>query len=54
MQPDKPPAAELAEPPPRVQPEDVNATNLRTSLRKLGAELDAADRDLQPNLKPTK
>jgi hypothetical protein len=54
MQPDKPPGAELAEPPPRVQPEEVNATNLRTSLRKLQAEIDAADRDLHPDLKPTK
>jgi len=44
---DKPPAAELAEPPPHVQPEEVNASNLRQSLRKLQAEIDDEDRDLQ-------
>jgi len=50
----KPPAAELAEPPPRVQPEEVNAANLRLSLRKLQAEIDADERALQPDLKETK
>ena len=50
----KPPAAVLAEPPPRVQLEEVNATNLRLSLRKLQAEEDYAERALQPDLKPTK
>jgi hypothetical protein len=48
---DKPPAAELVEPPPRVQPEEVNATNLRPSLRKLTAELDFDERALQPELR---
>lgn len=47
----KPPAAKLAEPPPRVQLEEVNATNLRQSLRKLQAEIDYDEHELQPDQK---
>lgn len=46
-QPIKPPATKLAEPPPRVQREEVNAANVRQSLRKLQAEIDYDEHDLQ-------